>query len=84
LVDVLIDALHEKGKNSIVKKLKLLKGVLANAHKMVRFNAVKTSRMPNLAYIHRRTKGLHSDDRKSTRAKSMMATSGSDVRCPNK
>ena len=31
LIDVLIDALHEIGKNSIVKKLKLLKGVLANA-----------------------------------------------------
>ena len=34
--------------------------------------------------VHRRTKGLHSDDRKSTRAKSTVATSGSDVRRPNK
>jgi hypothetical protein len=45
LIDVLlIDALHEIGKNSIVNKLKLLKGVLANAQKTVRSNAVKTSR----------------------------------------
>jgi hypothetical protein len=43
LVDVLIVALEEIGKNSIVNKLKLLKGVLANAQKMVRSNAVKTS-----------------------------------------
>ena len=40
--------------------------------------------MPNLAYVHWRTKGLHSNDRKSTRAKSTVATSGSDVRRPNK
>ena len=84
LIDVLIDALEEIGKNSIVKKLKLLKGVLANAQKTVRSNAVKTSRMPNLAYVHRRSKGLHSDDQKSTRAKSTVATSGSHVRRPNK
>jgi hypothetical protein len=84
LVDVLIVAVEEIGKNSIVNKLKLLKGVLANAQKTVRSNAVKTSRMPNLTYVHRRTKGLHSDDKKSTRAKSTVATSGSDIRHPNK
>ena len=43
LIDVLIVALEEIGKNSIVNKLKLLKGVLANAQKTVRSNAVKTS-----------------------------------------
>jgi hypothetical protein len=48
LVDVLIVALEEIGKNSIVNKLKLLKGVLTNAQKTVRSDAVKTSRMPNL------------------------------------
>jgi urease gamma subunit len=52
LIDVLIDALHEIGKSSIVKKLKVLKGMLANAQKTVRSNAVKTSRMTNLAYVH--------------------------------
>ena len=75
LIDVLIDALHEIGKNSFVKKLQLLKGVLASAQKTVRSNAVKTSRMPNLAYVHRRNKGLHSDDGKSTRVNSTMGMS---------
>jgi hypothetical protein len=40
--------------------------------------------MPNLAYVHQRNKGLNSDDGKSMRVKSTMATSGSDVRRPNK
>ena len=35
LVDVLIVALEEIGKNYIVNKRKLLKGVLANANRMV-------------------------------------------------
>ena len=47
----MIDAFHEIGKNASVKKLKLLKGVLANAQKTVRSDAVKTSRMPNLAFL---------------------------------
>ena len=79
LVDDLVDALEEIGSKYIIDKLKRLKGVLANAEKRIRSNAVKTSRIPNLVYVHQRNKKLHLDE-----GKSKIATSGSDVRRPNK
>jgi hypothetical protein len=79
LVDDLVDALEEIGSKYIIDKLKRLKGVLANAEKRIRSNAVKTSRIPNLVYVHQRSKKLHLDEGKSKRA-----TSDSDVRRPNK